>query len=342
MAWRSEVTRVVSPLLTELVKRSMLTVSPGSTLKAFSIWLVSASCRTSARRRSNASCDGNLLLSWGPQWDGEFAAIEKDRLLEVGAWLKENGRAIYGTRGGPWSWAEWGGSTRRDKTVWLHVFKGDTVSLPALPDRTVVSARVLNGEKVDFHQEKSILTVTVPKIEPVTIVELTFDQSVDEVPAISPDEIHSIFYDSVTYGEVVSRQATVTASSSWIGKLQALVAKEPAADFAFHTTAEANPWVEIDLGRELSVTGARILNRTDVGQPGQDRAATLRVSVSSDGKTWTEVWKAERGEPQWEFPIMDYRAGAHVPGRNARYLRLELKPAKSEHFHLRQVEVWGK
>ena len=291
---------------------------------------------------SNASCDGNLLLSWGPQWDGEFAAIEKDRLLEVGAWLKENGRAIYGTRGGPWSWAEWGGSTRRDKTVWLHVFKGDTVSLPALPDRTVVSARVLNGEKVDFHQEKSILTVTVPKIEPVTIVELTFDQSVDEVPAISPDEIHSIFYDSVTYGEVVSRQATVTASSSWKEKLQALVAKEPAADFAFHTAAEANPWVEIDLGRELSVTGARILNRTDVGQPGQDRAATLHVSVSSDGQTWTEVWKAERGEPQWEFPITEYRAGAHVPGRNARYLRLELKPATPEHFHLRQIEVWGK
>ncbi|MFO1530225.1 MAG: alpha-L-fucosidase [Kiritimatiellia bacterium] len=52
---------------------------------------------------NNACCDGNLLLSWGPHWNGEFDPGEKSRLLEVGAWLTDNGRAIYGTRGGPWS-----------------------------------------------------------------------------------------------------------------------------------------------------------------------------------------------------------------------------------------------
>jgi alpha-L-fucosidase len=45
---------------------------------------------------SNACCDGNLLLSWGPHWDGGFDPAEKSRLMEVGAWLKDNGRAIYG------------------------------------------------------------------------------------------------------------------------------------------------------------------------------------------------------------------------------------------------------
>ncbi|MCX6972435.1 MAG: alpha-L-fucosidase [Verrucomicrobia bacterium] len=176
---------------------------------------------------SNACCDGNLLLSWGPQWDGEFAATEKSRLLEVGAWLKDNGRAIYGTRGGPWKWAEWGGSTRRDKTVWLHVFKGDTLSLPALPERTVLSAQLLTGEKVDFKQEGAMLTVTVPKGNPFAIVELTFDKSVDTLPAVSPGDDLSIFNDAVTYGKVVSRQATVKASSIFMGTLQALVAETP-------------------------------------------------------------------------------------------------------------------
>ena len=26
---------------------------------------------------ANACCDGNLLLSWGPQWNGEFESIGK-------------------------------------------------------------------------------------------------------------------------------------------------------------------------------------------------------------------------------------------------------------------------
>jgi hypothetical protein len=38
----------------------------------------------------------------------------------------------------------------------------------------------------------------------------------------------------------------------------------------------------------------------------------------------------------------DFLAGAQVPGRKARYLRLELKPQTPEYFHLRQVKVWAK
>ena len=295
---------------------------------------------------ANAACDGNLLLSWGPQWDGEFAPKEKNRLVEVGAWLKENGRAIYGTRGGPWKWSSWGGSTRRDKTVWLHVVEGGTIELPTLPGRTVLSAQLLNGGKIDFQQDAKKLTVTVPKASPVSIVELTFDQSVNDIPAISDGEFLSVFNDAATYGKIVSKEAIVRTSSTSqydpSGAPQALVAERPADEFAFHTAAEANPWVEMDLGREVSVTGVRVLNRTKFGQPGMDRAATLRLSISSDGKTWTEVWKAESGLPKWEIPVNDFLAGAQVPGRKARYLRLETKPETPDHFHLKQVQVYGK
>jgi hypothetical protein len=57
---------------------------------------------------------------------------------------------------------------------------------------------------------------------------------------------------------------------------------------------------------------------------------------------WTEVWKAESGFPLWEIPVNDFLAGAQVPGRKARYLRLETKPETPEYFHLRQVQVYGK
>ena len=44
------------------------------------------------------SKNGNLLLDIGPRPDGTIPEPVKERLLEMGAWLKLNGEAIYGTR----------------------------------------------------------------------------------------------------------------------------------------------------------------------------------------------------------------------------------------------------
>jgi alpha-L-fucosidase len=41
---------------------------------------------------------GNFLLNVGPQPDGELPAAAVQRMKEMGAWLKVNGEAIYGTR----------------------------------------------------------------------------------------------------------------------------------------------------------------------------------------------------------------------------------------------------
>jgi alpha-L-fucosidase len=50
------------------------------------------------------SKNGNLLLDVGPESDGTIPEVQMSRLKALGAWLKQNGEAIYGTR--PWQRAE--------------------------------------------------------------------------------------------------------------------------------------------------------------------------------------------------------------------------------------------
>jgi alpha-L-fucosidase len=50
------------------------------------------------------SKNGNLLLDVGPEADGTIPEVQMERLQALGAWLKQNGEAIYGTH--PWTRAE--------------------------------------------------------------------------------------------------------------------------------------------------------------------------------------------------------------------------------------------
>ncbi len=50
------------------------------------------------------SKNGNLLLDVGPMADGTIPPVQMDRLQKLGAWLKQNGDAIYDTE--PWVRAE--------------------------------------------------------------------------------------------------------------------------------------------------------------------------------------------------------------------------------------------
>jgi len=50
------------------------------------------------------SKNGNLLLDVGPEADGTIPPVQMERLVALGAWLRQNGDAIYGTH--PWTRAE--------------------------------------------------------------------------------------------------------------------------------------------------------------------------------------------------------------------------------------------
>lgn len=296
-----------------------------------------------------ATGNGNLLASWGPHWDGAYDEAQKQRLFEVGDWLKTNGESIYGTRGGPWKPAPWGGTTRKGNKAYLHLFTRPTgeLVLPAIPGRQVVSAKMLvGGEEVKFRQNSHEIALSIPDkgaIKGDLVVTLTMNDSLDGLPSMGTGEFASKFTtDPTTYGSVVSRHAKIRTSSTseWMPADggAALVAKDQPAAFAFHTGAEPAPFVDIDLGKTVKVTGLVITNSTST----PERMATLSASVSLDGTTWSHIWKAGQAEKSWEVPVTTFVSGVDVPGRPARYIRLQTKPAKANYLQLKQVEVYGK
>src|SRR4029077_18268338 len=68
-----------------------------------------------------AGYDANLLLNVGPMPNGKIQPEFDERLREGGQWLARNGGAIYGTRVGPVAARDWGVTTRKGDTVFVHV-----------------------------------------------------------------------------------------------------------------------------------------------------------------------------------------------------------------------------
>ena len=127
---------------------------------------------------------GNFLLNVGPTETGEFTPETYDRLAKMGAWLKANGKSIYGTTASPFKRLAFNGrATRKGNTIYLHVFQwpGKAITLSGL-QTPVREARVLaTGEKLNLYKAAGDLKnpdsigISEPKqgVDPIaTVIEL--------------------------------------------------------------------------------------------------------------------------------------------------------------------------
>jgi alpha-L-fucosidase len=64
---------------------------------------------------------GNLLLNIGPTPEGEIREAHKERLLEMGAWLKTYGETIFGTRKSFMKPSDWGVAVEKGNKIYLHI-----------------------------------------------------------------------------------------------------------------------------------------------------------------------------------------------------------------------------
>ncbi|WNI14272.1 alpha-L-fucosidase [Actinacidiphila sp. ITFR-21] len=99
--------------------------------------------------------DMNVLLNVGPDGHGTIVAPMADILRRVGAFLRQHGEAVYGTRGGPWNPVDGQvGYTYCGDTVYAHLLPGlpgTAFTLPYADGAHAAEVRQLaTGRRLDF------------------------------------------------------------------------------------------------------------------------------------------------------------------------------------------------
>jgi len=156
---------------------------------------------------------GNFLLNIGPRGDGSVVEFESDVLKEIGAWLKTNGEAIYGTEASPFreNFA-WGTSTRKGNKLYL-ILSGEypangaiELSLPGyqLQDsKGNLTSALMKGNK---------LMVNLPKDayndQTIQVVELTFDREV--LPQTNANSVRTANYSYDCFDYYSNYRSTVS------------------------------------------------------------------------------------------------------------------------------------
>jgi alpha-L-fucosidase len=121
-----------------------------------------------------ASKGGNYLLNIGPKGDGSVPEQSVKSLQAMGAWMKVNGEAIYGTQASPYEKLEWGRCTRKElgrgKTrLYLHVFSWPAQGKLVVPkiDGKPGKARLLaTGKSVGVEDQASGWVLQLPAAAP--------------------------------------------------------------------------------------------------------------------------------------------------------------------------------
>jgi len=253
-----------------------------------------------------AGGDGNLLLNVGPMPSGEIPPDQAERLRQLGRWLAAYGESIYGTRGGPYKPGEYGVSTRKSRTLYLHIrqWDEDTLRLPPIPAR-VLRGRILGGGRPRVRQTPAGLEIQVPPEhrKPLdTVVALELDREAVSIPAVDVPARPSL-----------AAGARATASNVYQNLTE--YGPDKAVDGLDRTrwatdSGTRQAWLELDLGQPTAFNRAVIVQAF----PELRRVRRFAIERLVDGQ-----WKACFTGGQ-----LGARLDARFPRVTARRVRLNI------------------
>ena len=121
----------------------------------------------------------------GPTAEGEIPPESIQRLKEIGAWLKVNGEAIYGTTASPFAAPAWGRYTKKPGKLYAIVLKWPTAGkLDIKSDGYAFRSAVLlgSGTALEMTPCEGGVCFSIPKQAPnpiASVVELELKDGVN-------------------------------------------------------------------------------------------------------------------------------------------------------------------
>lgn len=111
---------------------------------------------------------GNYLLNIGPGPDGDFDPVAYERLKEIGAWMKINGEAIYGTR----MYTVYGengihftqSKDKKTQFIFLSDFPGNKILLTKMTFEKNAKVQMLgSSKKISWKKTEKGTEISIPK-----------------------------------------------------------------------------------------------------------------------------------------------------------------------------------
>lgn len=112
-----------------------------------------------------AGYGANFLLNNGPMPNGKLQAENIDTLLVIGQWLEKYGESYYDTRKGPVPPREWGATTRKGNTVYVHVLdlQEESVFLPEFTDKIASVTLFADNSTLKYTQNSYGTVISLPR-----------------------------------------------------------------------------------------------------------------------------------------------------------------------------------
>jgi alpha-L-fucosidase len=235
--------------------------------------------------------------------DGRIPQASIDRLKEIGAWMKVNGDAIYGTTASPFAYLSWGRATRKGQTLYLHVWEWPKDGVLRVPlGNQVRRAYLLSAPGTDLthRSEGGHLRVDVPSVAPDPINSVVAVEIVGEPRVPAPAALN----------KPASASSTSDAAHSPVRAFDG----DPGTSWSA-AQAERSGWIQVDLGRPTTIA---TLGVVEPSKSADKRGQTLTLQYQEGGawKTALEQRTGGRGFTKSFAPV------------TARIFRIQITDAK--------------
>ena len=245
---------------------------------------------------------GNFLLNIGPRGDGSVVEFESEVLKEIGAWLKENGEAIYATEASPFREDfAWGKSTRKGNKLYL-ILSGEYPANGAIElNMPGYKLQESKGNLTSANMKGSKVMITLPENayndQTIQVVELTFDREV--LPQANANVARTSNYSYDCFDYYSNYRSTVSYEWALPKKKTTKVELTYTAEESGDEITLNGQLVKLEGGKDITL---KVDSKTQWGKRYVcgpefnlfDRASTIEASLEKTplrkkGGTWKEV-----------------------------------------------------